>query len=220
MIDISIYLHIYILIQTDKGEAMNKKTVALEMSDYRKIIECMVNGFTYTDTEGKEHKFRKNRQLAMICQTEASMGLRISDILNLKLDSIRKDGGRYALNIVEQKTQKARNFTVPKELYIALRDYADDNSIKKSEPLFQITERAAQKQLKIIADYLGIEGISTHSFRKCFARNAYESNDCDIELVRQLLQHSSTTVTQRYIGVSTKRIEAALQGTVDTFLFA
>lgn len=35
--------------------------------------------------------------------------------------------------------------------------------------MFPITERAVQKQLHIVCDYLGYEGISTHSFRKWYA---------------------------------------------------
>lgn len=67
-----------------------------------------------------------------------------------------------------------------------------------------------QKQLKIVTDWLDLDNISTHSFRKFFATQVYQNNDYNIVLVQQLLQHSSPAVTQRYIGVSTKDIETAL----------
>lgn len=39
----------------------------------------------------------------------------------------------------------------------------------------------------------------------------YENNNYNIELVRVLLQHSSVSITQRYIGLQRKEIENALQ---------
>jgi site-specific recombinase XerD len=74
-----------------------------------------------------------------------------------------------------------------------------------------MTVRAVQKQLKRAADYLGLSGISTHSFRKYFATSIYLENGYNIELVRTLLQHSSAAITQKYIGIGTKDMEDALQ---------
>ena len=65
------------------------------------------------------------------------------------------------------------------------------NSIGRTELMFPITERAVQKQLRIVCDCLGFEGISTHSFRKWYATEIYNANGCDIALVQRLLQHSS-----------------------------
>lgn len=85
------------------------------------------------------------------------------------------------------------------------------NGIDRNALLFPITERAIQKQLHIVCDYLGFEGISTHSFRKWYATEIYKANGYDISLVQRLLQHSSAAVTQRYIGMEPQRIEAAIE---------
>lgn len=77
--------------------------------------------------------------------------------------------------------------------------------------IFPISERMIQKQLKIVCDYLGYEGISTHSFRKWYATEIYKANGYDITLVQRLLQHSSAAVTQRYIGIEPQRIESAIE---------
>ena len=61
--------------------------------------------------------FRANDRIATALILEANLGLRISDILNLKLCDIVRDGNRYRLDITEQKTEKKRTFTVPTELY-------------------------------------------------------------------------------------------------------
>lgn len=185
---------------------MNKKTLALTEEQYRNIITTVKMGFEY---DGKQ--FKPNKRLAMVLTLEANLGLRVSDVLNLCLNSFVLDGDRYRLNIEEQKTGKSREFTVPYEIYNYIKMYALENSIKPTAKLFDITDRAIQKQLKIVCDYLGLEGISTHSFRKYFATSIYVDNNYNIQLVSKLLQHSSTAITQKYIGIQQKEIEDALQ---------
>ena len=85
------------------------------------------------------------------------------------------------------------------------------NGIRRNDLMFPITERAVQKQLHIVCDYLGYEGISTHSFRKWYATEIYNANGFDIALVQRLLQHSSAATTQRYIGIEPQKIEQAIQ---------
>ena len=197
---------------------MNKKTIALETAEYRSIIEAAQQGFTYEDETGKTHKFRANQQLSVILQLEAACGLRIGDILGMRISDIVKDGGRHRLNIREQKTGKIRTYTVPEAVFSFICSWAFQNGKSKNDKLFSITPRAIQKQLQIVCSHLGLEGVSTHSFRKTFATEAYRSSDYNIELVRQLLQHSSTVTTQRYIGISRKEIEGALQNASDVYL--
>ena len=68
--------------------------------------------------------------------------------------------------------------------------------------------------MKATAEFLGLEGVGTHSFRKGYATNIYVNNNYNIELVRVLLQHSSCVVSQRYIGIGTKELENAIQKNV------
>ena len=182
---------------------MNKKTVALTTDQYQKIIRTMKQGFSGC---------RPNLRIATALILEANLGLRISDIVKLRLMDIVRDGERYRLSIKEQKTQKARTFTVPLALYQFIRCYCMDCGISLEEPIFPITERAVQKQLKLVCDYLGYTGISTHSFRKFYATEIYKNSHYNIVLVQQLLQHSSAAVTQRYIGIQQQELEQAIEG--------
>ena len=181
---------------------MNKKTTALTTEQYTTIIETMKQGFTGC---------RPNERIATALVVEGNLGLRISDILRLRLCDIVRDGDRYRLAIVEQKTGKERVFTVPLVIQQYLENYALRNSIGRTETLFPITERAVQKQLALVCDYLGYEGISTHSFRKWYATEIYKNNGYDVALVQRLLQHSSASTTQRYIGIEPQRIEQAIE---------
>ena len=182
---------------------MNKKTKALTTEQYKEIIQTMKEGFCGC---------RPNERVATALVLEGNLGLRISDIVKLRLCDIVLDGDRYRLEIVEQKTGKSRVFTVPLVIQQYIENYCLRNGIRRDERIFPLTERAIQKQLKIVCDYLGFEGISTHSFRKWYATEIYKNSGYDIALVQRLLQHSSAATTQRYIGMEPQRIEAAIQG--------
>ena len=181
---------------------MNKKTKALTTEQYREIIQAMKDGFCGC---------RPNERIATALVLEGNLGLRISDILKLRPCDIVRDGDRYRLEVVEQKTGKRRVFTVPLLIWQYIENYCLRNGIKRTDLNFPITERAVQKQLRIVGDYLGYEGISTHSFRKWYATEIYNANGFDIALVQRLLQHSSAATTQRYIGIEPQRIEQAIQ---------
>lgn len=187
----------------------NIKTKALTTEEYKLIIETLRSNFKH---DGKE--FRANNRIATALVIQSNLGLRIGDVLALKLNDIVKDGDRYRLDIVEEKTNKKRTFTVPTEVYNYIKMYCLENSIKATAKIFDIGERAVQKQLKIVCEYLGLEKISTHSFRKYFATQIYINSNYNIALVKELLQHSNTNITQRYIGISSKEVEKALNSHV------
>ena len=181
---------------------MNKKTKALTTEQYTEIVKTMKEGSS---------AFRPNERIATALVLEGNLGLRISDILKLRPSDIVRDGDRYRLEITEQKTGKRRVFTVPLVIEQYIENYCLRNGIGRNDLIFPITERAVQKQLYLVCDYLGYQGISTHSFRKWYATEIYKANGYDIALVQRLLQHSSAAVTQRYIGIEPQRIEAAIQ---------
>lgn len=150
---------------------MNKRTVALTTQQYKEIIHTMKRGFTGC---------RPNERIATALMLEANLGLRISDIIRLRLSDIVRDGERYRLAITEQKTGKSRTFTVPLTLYQFVRCYCIDHGIPADAVIFLLTERAIQKQLKLVCDYLDIKGVGTHSFRKFYATEIYRNNGYNI----------------------------------------
>lgn len=176
--------------------------IAITKEQYTEIINVTRNGSGH---------LRANPRVAAVLVAEANLGMRVGDILRLRLSDIVRESGRYRLNIVEEKTGKKRVFTVPDGFYAFLTDYASRNGIGKTDRLFPITERAVQKHLKAVCDYLGFDNVSTHSFRKWYATDIYNATGHDIILVQHLLQHSSPNTTRRYIGISDARIESAIQ---------
>lgn len=184
---------------------MNKRCRALTEEEYIKIITLIKSGFEY---EGQN--IRPNERIAVALMLEGNLGIRISDVLRLRLPDIIKDGKRYRLDITEKKTGKKREYTVPIEVYSFIQEYALCRGVSTKAKLFDISERVVQKHLAMAAGYLKLERVGSHSFRKFFSTRIYVDSGYDMELVRRLLQHSSIVTTQRYIGISQKRMEDAL----------
>lgn len=66
-----------------------------------RCIELLRNGFMLEDVFVKP-----NERIATIEVLQATLGLRLGDILKLKLSSFIRDGDRWRLDIREEKTKK------------------------------------------------------------------------------------------------------------------
>lgn len=181
----------------------NKTTVALTKEQYEEIIHYILTGTMYT---------RPNRAVATALVLEANLGLRLGDVLALRQKDIINEMGHWRLNIREQKTGKVRAFTVPETVYDFIKSFCDDMGIKKEERMFPFGERNVQLILQKVCYYLDLENVSTHSFRKFFATNAYLRSGRDIHITQILLQHSSMAITQRYLGQNSAELNEILIG--------
>ena len=192
----------------------NKKTRPLDDEEFEKIISTIRQGFVHPSGD----RYKPNERIVAALLTECNLGIRIGDVCKLRLNDILFQNGKWRLNIVEQKTGKVRNFLVPNEVYMFLQDYALRNNIKPTQRLFDISVRTVQNHLQRTCEYLGITGIGTHSFRKKFCSDIYNSPDPNIghnpTLIMELLQHSSLNTTMAYLSVSSKLAEQALQNHV------
>lgn len=184
---------------------MNVRTRILTKEEFEKIVEVISYGF---EVEGR--KVKPNPRMAALCIVQANTGLRIGDLLRLRLRDIVREGGRYHLQIIESKTHKERNFTIAPEVYTYIQSYALEQGIGVEGRLFDLSSRAVNKHLVLVGRYLNLERLGSHSFRKYYAMSIYNANGYNIELVRELLQHSNVSITQHYIGVSPQLVERAL----------
>ena len=191
-------------------KSMNKKTVACTDDEYVRCVELLRNGFCLDG-----HLVKPNERIATVVILEATIGLRIGDILNLRLSSFIRDGGRWRLDIVEQKTKKTRTFIVPVQVYSFIQDYAITHNIGVDSKLFDISARQVQRHLNKVFTKMGLplRNYGSHTFRKYFCGKIYRDNDYDLILTQAIMQHSSPDITRRYLNISTKRIEAALEKT-------
>ena len=186
-----------------KGKRNRRAARPLEYDEYMTIITLCQKGFTYKDEYGVKHIFRPNKQLAMTFILQANLGLRISDVLKLKPSTFKNN----KLEVIEKKTGKLQYRTINRNLKELIYEYALENNIKSNDYLIKVKVRAIQKQLAIIANYLNLTNISSHSFRKLFGVTVYNKTNGNIELLKELFNHSNISITQRYIKVSQKQID-------------
>ena len=113
------------------------------------------------------------------------------------------------MEVIEKKTGKLQYRSINKNLREIIYEYAMDNNINSNDFIIKIKVRAIQKQLDIISKYLKLNNISSHSFRKLFGVTIYNQTNGNIELLKELFNHSNISTTQRYIKVSQKAINKA-----------
>lgn len=131
--------------------------------------------------------------------------MRVGDVLRLKKGNFNNN----FLYLKEQKTGKIQNRKINRELVQKIEEYCLVRELENEENLFDIKVRWVQRYIQIIAQILGMRDISTHSFRKTYAHLQYINNQCNIELVRKLLNHSSIAITQRYLGITDEEVNLA-----------
>lgn len=193
---------------------MAVKTRPITLEEYNMILDKMCSSFTYKvenkDGEMKDKLFRANFKVAYALQLQASLGLRIGDVLKLKLNDFIPSGrGDFKLSVVEQKTGKEKEVVINDNLYNNIKLYTLENNIKANETIIKMSVRNVQMQLKLVCDQLGLHNVSTHSFRKFYAMRIFEDNNYNFEVVRALLNHSNVAITQKYLGVTAEEIEKA-----------
>ncbi len=136
-------------------------------------------------------------------------GLRISDILNLKIKDVMQDH----IYIKEKKTSKIKRFKINaplrKELnkYIKKHDFNEESFLFPSSKLgpngekVPITRIQAYRILNKAAKECGLQEIGTHTSRKTFGYHFYKKYK-DVAALQEIFNHSSPSITLRYIGIN------------------
>jgi len=194
---------------------MNKRCTSCTEKEYKQCVCLLREGFEWN---GK--LIKPNYRIATVVILEATIGLRLGDVLRLRLSDFVRDGERWRLDFLEDKTEKLRTFTVPDKVYHFIQSYAYDQKISKTCKLFEISERQVQRHLNLVFQKMGvpIRQYGSHTFRKFFSMKVYTESGYDITLVQTLLQHSSPSTTRLYLNVNQKRIEDALLRTAENVI--
>ena len=148
----------------------------------------------------------KHKALIM---TIYSGGLRISELINLKVKDI--DSDRMQIRISQSKGKKDRYTLLSKKTLITLRQYFKE--YKPKEWLFegesggQYSTTSVEKILKRALIATGIKKrITVHSLRHSFATHLLESGT-DLRYIQNLLGHSSSKTTEIYTHITTKGLD-------------
>lgn len=140
-------------------------------------------------------------------------GLRISDILKLKISDVKN---RNSINLREKKTQKQRIFEInpllKRELAAYIYGKDPDEYLIKSRQDFNrpLTRSMAYKILQGVAEQFSLECIGCHTLRKTFGYHFYQQYK-DVVTLQKIFNHSDPGITLRYIGIEQESINNAMK---------
>lgn len=185
---------------------MNNVRPIKNASMLARIMEGLQDGKTWHD-----------RRMFLLFATGIYTGLRISDIIGLKVENVQGD----SIVLIEKKTGKQQRAPINKALRaiydVRLEGMDAGDYLFPSRKHFKdgqtrhITTRAASYDMRKIAEKFGIkEPFGCHSMRKTYGYMMYKRHNVPIEALRDYFNHASEDVTRRYICIDEdERIEIA-----------
>ena len=160
-------------------------------------------------------KVLENKRDVLLLTLGMNTALRISDMLKLTIKDVI-DSGQIKNEVVvkEKKTGKSKSFPLNDSVKKAVKEYLSERDVKsENEPLFlsrkngqAIRRGQAHNILSKAGEAIGLENIGCHSLRKTFGFKVYEKTN-NLALVQKLLNHSSSEVTLRYLGIEKKQLD-------------
>lgn len=145
-----------------------------------------------------------------------STGLRVTELINIKLSDIKGDtieikrkGGKYSHIYLNDLTKKAI------ERYIKCRKDSEYDNLFISNNRTPMKRQMINNMMKLVAERVGIDveaiNFSTHSARHTCLTLMSEAG-VPIEVMQQVASHSSINTTKRYISVDENRVKSAMMG--------
>jgi integrase len=152
----------------------------------------------------------ENHRMVLLIEFGIKTLLRYSDISRITWSDVL---GKESLILNEKKTNKRREITIGRTLRDSiLTSYKELKHPNKEELIFQYTLQHTNLLLKEGGKNVKIrnKNISTHSLRKSGSRFIWEKNGHSDEYLIKLssiLNHSSSFITRKYLGISKEEIK-------------
>ncbi|UOE96061.1 tyrosine-type recombinase/integrase [Alkalihalobacillus sp. LMS39] len=154
----------------------------------------------------------RNRRNYIMFIIGTGVGLRISDILQLK----KEDLLNTHIVLKERKTRKSNRVRIPPPLRKELTEYA--KTLKDGEYIIKsrqgenrpIDRSTAYRILREAAEFVSLDEIGTHTLRKTFGYHTYKQTK-DVAMLQQIFNHSSPSITLNYIGINQDAMDDAMK---------
>ena len=160
----------------------------------------------------------KNPKHRVLLRTTYSAGLRVSEVVHLKVTDI--DSDRMTIRIEQGKGRKDRYAPLSERLVGELREYWKIQRppvwlFPGSDVRRPMTTRTALRVYECARKAAGIaRGRGIHTLRHCFATHMLEAGT-DSTVIRRLLGHAYISTTARYLHVTNRHL-ATVKSPLDT----
>lgn len=160
-----------------------------------------------------KHSLRNRLIFVFSCNT----GLRISDVLALNVEDVKN---KHYVEIIEKKTKKYKRFPLNNKLRKLIREYLElerskTYALSDEEPLFvgkkhcRLDRSQVYRFINDACLKVGLQGnFGCHSCRKSLGYHHYKEHR-NIALLQKIFNHSSPSITLRYIGIDQEEIDEA-----------
>ncbi len=166
---------------------------------------------------------RKNPRNFLLFTLGINTGLRISDLLRLKVEDVQDERGKIKeyLDLNEKKTKKQRLIYLNDEAKNALEYFLDKTRIYDlSRYLFISDKTKINKPISRIRAWQLIQSwcreagiktrIGTHTLRKTMGYQMRIAGVA-IEIIQEVLGHQSISMTKRYLGITDDEVTKAFK---------
>jgi integrase/recombinase XerD len=160
----------------------------------------------------------KNPKHRALLKTTYSAGLRVSEVVHLKLEDV--DSKRMTIRVRQSKGWKDRYVGLSERLVVELRDYWKIRrppvwlfpGDELDRPMSRSAAHQAYHRARMAAGITRGRGI--HTLRHCFATHLLE-NGADSTVIKELLGHAYIATTARYLHVAQRHL-ATIKSPLDT----
>ena len=152
---------------------------------------------------------KNNKHRSIICLM-FDAGLRVSEVINLKIENI--DESNMLLNIIQGKGRKDRKVKLTKVLLSILHAYMSEYNpiiylFNGQGDAAQYSVKSCQEVVKQLATKAGItKHFTPHKFRHGFAMNLLENGE-DLSRIQDQMGHHSEKTTRIYARMNNKVIQ-------------
>lgn len=200
------------IIEKDPSELIDSPRIGFKIPEVLSIqeIDSIIAAVDLSKKEGQ-----RNRALL---ETLYSCGLRVSELITLKLSDLYLDDEFIR---VEGKGQKQRLVPISKKAIKEIQFYMADRhlvTVKKGHEDFLFLSRRGTHLSRImifhiikeLADEVGIiKIISPHTFRHSFATHLLEGG-ANLRAIQMMLGHESITTTEIYTHIDRSRLRSEI----------
>jgi len=151
-------------------------------------------------------------------------GLRVSDLLKLKVEQVRYVKINEGITIKESKTGKYNTLFVNKAVYKALQNYFEKAKPHDSDWLFpnkknrveHISPIAVNLLVKRWTKAINLKSgnYGAHTLRKTFGYIQRMEYKVGFEVLAKRYNHASPAVTMRYLGIEDKEVNEILMNDI------
>jgi integrase len=150
-------------------------------------------------------------------------GLRVNDIVHLRVRQVRDVPEGGVVRLTESKTGKTNVLVINKAIHRVLHAYLDQAQYEGDDRwLFvtrygtRLTSLYAGRLVQSWCKAIGLEGsYGAHTLRKTWAYHMRVKFKTDWSLITERLNHSNPAITRRYLGITQDEVVTLLQNIVE-----